>query len=146
MCNASVKTHSYLQLSAILVWWGVLRLESLWWARTSADILLHGPSQCTQRLSVSLAPSGNQQLVTEKHVTLQVDLLARLLMPPGIEALRGMLHATAVEVLLYLTPSHCHDMLTSLIASMNSTYAKFMRRYPGFKVRHSLHSVFPALL
>lgn len=66
--------------------------------------------------------------------TMQVDILARLLMPPGIEALRGMLHATAVEVLLYLTPSHCHDMLTSLIASMNSTYAKFMRRYPGFKV------------
>ena len=69
--------------------------------------------------------------------TMQVDILARLLMPPGIEALRGMLHATAVEVLLYLTPSHCHDMLTSLIASMNSTHAKFMRRYPGFKVGES---------
>lgn len=66
-----------------------------------------------------------------------MDILAKLLMPPGIESLRSMLHATAVEVLLYLTPSHCHDMLTSLIASMNATYAKFMRRYPGFKVGSS---------
>ena len=71
---------------------------------------------------------------------LQVDILAKLLMPPGIESLRSMLHATAVEVLLYLTPSHCHNMLTSLIASMNATYGKFMRRYPGFKVG-SLHCI-----
>ena len=69
--------------------------------------------------------------------SLQVDILARVLMPPGIESLRSMLHATAVEVLLYLTPSHCHDMLTSLIGSMNATYTKFMRRNPGFKVGRS---------
>ncbi|KAK9852138.1 hypothetical protein WJX84_007417 [Apatococcus fuscideae] len=105
--------------------------------------------QSHEHVSPEVSATGRIEVLPvqwRKQLNLEVDTLARLLMPPGIEALRGMLHATAVEVLLYLTPSHCHDMLTSLIASMNSTYAKFMRRYPGFKgpvslLAHSLGSV-----
>ncbi len=56
-------------------------------------------------------------------------------MPPGVRSLRSMLHATAVEVLLYLTPLHCHDMLQSLVTALNSQFAKFMLRHPDFQAR-----------
>jgi hypothetical protein len=65
----------------------------------------------------------------------QVDTLAEALMPPGVRSLRSMLHATAVEVLLYLTPLHCQDMLGSLVAAMNAQFAKFMLRHPDFQAR-----------
>ena len=45
----------------------------------------------------------------------QVDRLAQSLMPANLRPLRSMLHATAVEVLLYLTPLHCQDMLDSVV-------------------------------
>ncbi len=65
----------------------------------------------------------------------QVDLLAEALMPPGVRSLRAMMHATAVEVLLYLTPLHCQDMLASLVAACNAQHAKFMLRHPDFQAR-----------
>lgn len=65
----------------------------------------------------------------------QIDVLAEALMPPGVRSLRSMLHATAVEVLLYLTPLHCHDMLHSLVTALNAQFAKFMLRHPGFQAR-----------
>ena len=55
-------------------------------------------------------------------------------MPAGVRGLRSMFHATAVEVLLYLTPIHCQDMLDSLTTSMNATYSSFVKRNPAFKV------------
>lgn len=66
---------------------------------------------------------------------MQIDVLADALMPPGVRSLRSMLHATAVEVLLYLTPLHCHDMLQSLVTAMNAQFAKFMLRHPDFQAR-----------
>ena len=66
---------------------------------------------------------------------MQVDDIAEKLMPPGVRSLRSMLHATAVEVLLYMTPLHCHDMLCSLVHAMNAQYSKFRLRHPDFKVR-----------
>lgn len=65
----------------------------------------------------------------------QIDVLAEALMPPGVRSLRSMLHATAVEVLLYLTPLHCHDMLQSLVTALNSQFAKFMLRHPDFQAQ-----------
>ncbi|CAL8470099.1 g9641 [Coccomyxa elongata] len=81
-----------------------------------------------------------------KHLNLDIDVLAEALMPPGVRSLRSMLHATAVEVLLYLTPLHCHDMLQSLVTALNSQFAKFMLRHPDFQgsvsiMAHSLGSV-----
>ena len=55
-------------------------------------------------------------------------------MPPGVRSLRMMLHATAVEVLLYVTQLHCQDMLDSLVDSLNIQFHKFQRRNPGFAV------------
>jgi len=39
-----------------------------------------------------------------------------------------------VQVLLYLTPLHCQDMLDSVVVSLNATVHKFLARNPGFKV------------
>jgi hypothetical protein len=69
---------------------------------------------------------------------MQVDLMAEVLMPPGVRSLRQMLHATAVEVLLYLTQLHCQEMLDSLVDSLNTQYRKFMLRNPDFSVRRDL--------
>ena len=66
---------------------------------------------------------------------MQVDRLAQSLMPANLRPLRSMLHATAVEVLLYLTPLHCQDMLDSVVLSLNTVYGKFMQRNPSFDVR-----------
>lgn len=55
-------------------------------------------------------------------------------MPSGVRGLRSMFHATAVEVLLYLTPVHCQDMLDSLTTSLNATFTSFMKRNPAFQV------------
>lgn len=38
------------------------------------------------------------------------------------------------QVLLYLTPLHCQDMLDSVVTSLNATVAKFTARNPSFKV------------
>lgn len=63
-----------------------------------------------------------------------MDVIAEALMPPGVRSLRTMLHATAVEVLLSLTPLHAQDMLDSLIGFLNAQHAKFMARNPTFQV------------
>lgn len=68
------------------------------------------------------------------HALHQVDAISEALMPSGVRGLRSMFHATAVEVLLYLTPVHCQDMLDSLTTSLNATFTSFMKRNPTFKV------------
>ncbi|KAL3144354.1 hypothetical protein ABBQ32_004110 [Trebouxia sp. C0010 RCD-2024] len=81
-----------------------------------------------------------------KHLNLEVDAISEALMPSGVRGLRSMFHATAVEVLLYLTPVHCQDMLDSLTTSLNATFTSFMKRNPAFQgkvsvLAHSLGSV-----
>lgn len=81
-----------------------------------------------------------------KTLSLEVDALAAALRPPGIASLRQVLHSTAVEVLLYLTPLHRAAVLGSLVASLNSAYSRFMLRNPEFRgkvsiVAHSLGSI-----
>ena len=72
--------------------------------------------------------------VTSRQRCVQVDLMAEVLMPPGVRSLRQMLHATAVEVLLYLTQLHCQEMLDSLVDSLNIQYHRFLQRNPLFSV------------
>lgn len=81
-----------------------------------------------------------------KTLSLEVDALAAALRPPGIPSLRQVLHSTAVEVLLYLTPLHRASVLSGVVASLNSAYARFMLRNPNFRgpvsiIAHSLGSV-----
>ena len=60
--------------------------------------------------------------------------------------MRGTMHATAIEVLLYLAPAHASDMVCSLVASLNAQWARFSARHPEFcgsvhVVAHSLGSL-----
>eukprot|EP00873_Tetraselmis_striata_P042671 jgi/Tetstr1/462935/TSEL_007883.t1 len=81
-----------------------------------------------------------------KNLALDVDTLAEKIMPGGIRSLRSIIHQSAVEVLLYLTPLHHRDMTTSMSNNLNDVYLRFIRRNPNFQgnvniVAHSLGSV-----
>ena len=81
-----------------------------------------------------------------KHLALDVDAVARSAAPATLGAIRGALHATAVEVLLYMTPLHAQDMVDSLVASLNAQWSRFAARHPDFDgpvaiVAHSLGSL-----
>jgi hypothetical protein len=67
-----------------------------------------------------------------RSLALEAEGVARGLQPPGIPALRGVLHATAVEVLLYTAEPHRARMLAELVAALNAAHAKFRLRNPGF--------------
>lgn len=60
-------------------------------------------------------------------------------MPAGVRSLRSILHATCVEVVMYLTPLHCQDMLNSLVDACNIQFARFKQRNPDFKVSTPCH-------
>lgn len=81
-----------------------------------------------------------------KHLALDVDAVAAGCAPAGSATIRGTMHATAVEVLLYLAPAHARDMICSLVKSLNSQWARFSARHPDFEgsvhvVAHSLGSL-----
>lgn len=81
-----------------------------------------------------------------KHLALDVDAVAAACAPSGSATIRGTMHATAVEVLLYLAPAHAADMIKSLVASLNAQWRRFSARHPDFEgqvhvVAHSLGSL-----
>jgi hypothetical protein len=86
------------------------------------------------------SPSGEQArgcvevlpIQWRRSLALEAEGVARGLQPPGIPALRGVLHSTAVEVLLYTAEPHRARMLAELAAALNAAYAKFRLRNPGF--------------
>jgi len=100
----------------------------------------HGSGSATALHAAALLVEvyEDAEACTSWHGVLQVDNVAEKLMPPGVRSLRNMLHATAVEVLLYLTPVHCHDMLSSLVEAMNAQFSRFMLRHPDFCVSPDL--------
>eukprot|EP00887_Chlorella_sp_A99_P003527 scaffold7.g3527.t1 len=73
-----------------------------------------------------------------KQLSLEVDAVSAMLQPPGVRALRQVLHSTVVEVLLSMTPLHRSEILGSLVTSLNACHARFLRRNPGFKARRRL--------
>jgi len=80
------------------------------------------------------------------HLALDVDAVARAAAPDTVGAIRSTMHATCVEVLLYMTPLHAQDMVDSLVAALNAQHARFVARHPGFGgavsiVAHSLGSL-----
>ena len=81
-----------------------------------------------------------------KHLALDVDAVAAGCAPAGSATIRGTMHATVIEVLLYLAPAHARDMICSLVRSLNSQWARFSARHPDFDgsvhvVAHSLGSL-----
>ncbi|XP_062024723.1 phospholipase SGR2 isoform X1 [Rosa rugosa] len=64
----------------------------------------------------------------------------------GVKGLRVMLSATVHDVLYYMSPIYCQDIINSVSNQLNRLYLKFLRRNPGYDGKvsiygHSLGSV-----
>ncbi|XP_057975003.1 phospholipase SGR2 isoform X2 [Malania oleifera] len=64
----------------------------------------------------------------------------------GVRGLRVMLSATVHDVLYYMSPIHCQDIINSVSNQLNRLYLKFLKRNPGYDGKvsiygHSLGSV-----
>ncbi|KAG5233111.1 phospholipase SGR [Salix suchowensis] len=64
----------------------------------------------------------------------------------GVRGLRVMLSATAHDVLYYMSPIYCQDIINSVSNQLNRLYLKFLKRNPGYDGKvsiygHSLGSV-----
>ncbi|BBN19897.1 phospholipase DDHD1 [Marchantia polymorpha subsp. ruderalis] len=64
----------------------------------------------------------------------------------GVRALRTMLSATVHDVLYYMSPVYCQDIIDSVSHSLNRLYGKFIKRNPNYDGKvsiygHSLGSV-----
>ncbi|GAQ85140.1 unknown protein [Klebsormidium nitens] len=64
----------------------------------------------------------------------------------GIRGIRQIVNATVLDVLYYMSPVYCQDIVNSVCRSLNRQYARFRRRNPGFDGQvhifgHSLGSV-----
>lgn len=64
----------------------------------------------------------------------------------GVRALRTMLSATVHDVLYYMSPVYCQDIIDTLSGQLNMLYRKFIKRNPGYNGKvsifgHSLGSV-----
>ncbi|KAL8142744.1 hypothetical protein V2J09_015776 [Rumex salicifolius] len=64
----------------------------------------------------------------------------------GVRGLRTMLSATVHDVLYYMSPVHCQDIIDSVSNQLNMLYLKFLKRNPGYDGKvsiygHSLGSV-----
>ncbi|KAK4792653.1 hypothetical protein SAY86_023088 [Trapa natans] len=64
----------------------------------------------------------------------------------GVRGLRVMLSATVHDVLYYMSPIYCQDIIDSVSNQLNRLYLKFLKRNPGYDGKvsiygHSLGSV-----
>ncbi|CAA0842411.1 Phospholipase SGR2 [Striga hermonthica] len=64
----------------------------------------------------------------------------------GVRGLRTMLSATVHDVLYYMSPIYCQDIIDSVSIQLNRLYLKFLKRNPGYDGKvsiygHSLGSV-----
>ncbi|KAL2497502.1 Phospholipase SGR2 [Abeliophyllum distichum] len=64
----------------------------------------------------------------------------------GVRGLRTMLSATVHDVLYYMSPIYCQDIIDSVSNQLNRLYLKFLKRNPGYDGKvsiygHSLGSV-----
>ncbi|XP_077224242.1 phospholipase SGR2-like isoform X2 [Tasmannia lanceolata] len=64
----------------------------------------------------------------------------------GVRGLRKMLSATVHDVLYYMSPIYCQDIINSVSNQLNRLYMKFIKRNPGYDGKvsiygHSLGSV-----
>ncbi|XP_068313537.1 phospholipase SGR2-like isoform X4 [Pyrus communis] len=64
----------------------------------------------------------------------------------GVKGLRVMLSATVHDVLYYMSPIYCQDIIDAVSNQLNRLYLKFLRRNPGYDGKvsifgHSLGSV-----
>ncbi|XP_047325127.1 phospholipase SGR2 [Impatiens glandulifera] len=57
----------------------------------------------------------------------------------GVRGLRMTLSATVHDVLYYMSPIYCQDIIDSVSNQLNRLYSKFLRRNPGYDGKISLY-------
>ncbi|GAV61023.1 DDHD domain-containing protein [Cephalotus follicularis] len=57
----------------------------------------------------------------------------------GVRGLRVMLSATVHDVLYYMSPIYCQDIIDSVSNQLNRLYLKFLKRNPGYDGKVSLY-------
>lgn len=57
----------------------------------------------------------------------------------GVRGLRRTLSATVHDVLYYMSPIYCQDIIDSVSNQLNRLYSKFLRRNPGYDGKVSLY-------
>ncbi|KAK1437527.1 hypothetical protein QVD17_03320 [Tagetes erecta] len=58
---------------------------------------------------------------------------------PGVRGLRITLSATVHDVLYYMSPVYCQDIIDSVSNQLNRLYLKFLKRNPGYDGKVSLY-------
>ncbi|GJS03522.1 phospholipase SGR2-like protein isoform X1 [Tanacetum coccineum] len=58
---------------------------------------------------------------------------------PGVRGLRVTLSATVHDVLYYMSPIYCQDIIDSVSNQLNMLYRKFLKRNPGYDGKISLY-------
>ncbi|KAL7599454.1 hypothetical protein Lser_V15G24061 [Lactuca serriola] len=58
---------------------------------------------------------------------------------PGVRGLRVTLSATVHDVLYYMSPIYCQDIIDSVSIQLNKLYLKFIKRNPGYDGKVSLY-------
>ncbi|KAM0037137.1 putative DDHD domain, alpha/Beta hydrolase [Helianthus debilis subsp. tardiflorus] len=58
---------------------------------------------------------------------------------PGVRGLRITLSATVHDVLYYMSPIYCQDIIDSVSNQLNRLYMKFLKRNPGYDGKVSLY-------
>ncbi|KAI3711655.1 hypothetical protein L1987_70194 [Smallanthus sonchifolius] len=58
---------------------------------------------------------------------------------PGLRGLRVTLSATVHDVLYYMSPIYCQDIIDSVSNQLNKLYLKFLKRNPGYDGKISLY-------
>ncbi|XP_057772583.1 phospholipase SGR2-like isoform X2 [Salvia miltiorrhiza] len=81
-----------------------------------------------------------------KGLTLSGEAAVEKITLDGVRGLRTMLSATVHDVLYYMSPIYCQDIIDSVSNQLNRLYLKFLKRNPGYNGKvsiygHSLGSV-----
>ncbi|OVA14553.1 DDHD [Macleaya cordata] len=58
----------------------------------------------------------------------------------GVRSLRFMLSATVHDVLYYMSPIYCQDIINSVSNQLNRLYMKFIKRNPGYEGKVSIYA------
>ncbi|PIN14650.1 hypothetical protein CDL12_12716 [Handroanthus impetiginosus] len=81
-----------------------------------------------------------------KGLTLSGEAAVEKITLDGVRGLRTMLSATVHDVLYYMSPIYCQEIIDSVSNQLNKLYLKFLKRNPGYDGKvsiygHSLGSV-----
>ncbi|XP_047939773.1 phospholipase SGR2-like [Salvia hispanica] len=81
-----------------------------------------------------------------KGLTLSGEAAVEKITLDGVRGLRRMLSATVHDVLYYMSPIYCQEIIDSVSNQLNKLYLKFLKRNPGYDGKvsiygHSLGSV-----